>query len=290
VYLASNYLTRIYVSFFSLAPPSLSLPVNINPGDVLEVQGPPASGKTYLVYHFLASCVLPVTFGGWGKAAILFDPDASFDVFQFKKILSSRLAPRIGIESLQEIVDHSTCKLHGFHPNSTIGLAVGILYLPHYHTGCLPDSEIGMIAVDSLSAFYWSDRFSAENARFRNSRVAFTSPLQQVMTALEAFRLTHGASIVLSTWSLFSHKNPDTMPPIQHASFITAATGSPASLTHLIKLSVHDLPEYGVNDSALELDCFELLSNQDLCGDIYTSDDRVSSTPFKLSIIRESIS
>ncbi|THU91736.1 hypothetical protein K435DRAFT_144658 [Dendrothele bispora CBS 962.96] len=276
----------------SVVPPSLSLSVGINPGEVLEIQGPPASGKTHFVYHLLATCILPVNSGGRNKAAILYDLNASFDVFRFKRILSSRLRLIIGDENLQEAVGHSLKKLHIFYSKSTVDLAVDILHLSYYHTSHLPDSEIGMVAIDSLSTFYWSDRFTSENTRSHRGRTQLTAPLQSVMAALEAFRHTHGASVVLSTWSLFPHyKLPESLldaPPLQQSSFIAAAIGGTAPLTYLIKLSVPSVPRVAADTSISELNNIEAPVSKELHGLVYSS-DVLDPTPFKFSVNEEGI-
>ncbi|KAF5374792.1 hypothetical protein D9758_000160 [Tetrapyrgos nigripes] len=263
-------------------------------GDVIEVQGPPASGKTHFVYHFLATCIIPVahhstSLCGWGKAAVVYDLDHSFDVFRFKKLLLSRLKRFVDVETAQAISNHCIQNLHVFHPHSTMDLAVNVLHLPYYHCSDLSDVEIGLVAVDPISTFYWSDRFSREN--IRSSAAPFVNPMQHVMTALEKFRITHGASIVLTTWSLSSQKPPESLlgaPPLQQSSFIAAAIAGMVSLTHLVKLSAPSVPTFDANCTFDALDDLGESSDRESSGILYTADD-AEPLPLTLSIGAETL-
>jgi len=73
---------------------------SIDRGDVLEIQGPAASGKSQLLYHLVITCIMPsryqsVNIGGWDKAAVLFDNDGTFHIESFHSILLSRLTSLI---------------------------------------------------------------------------------------------------------------------------------------------------------------------------------------------------
>lgn len=199
---------------------------SLNRGDVLEIQGPPSSGKTHLLYHLLVTCILPsshlsTNIGGWGKAAIICDTDATFDILRINQLLLSRLNHLLSFDSYanpdsaQEITKMSLEKLHIFRPMSSIQLAVTITHLPAYHAAHIPDTEIGLLAIDSISAFYWPDRFTVEQMRSapptaepRKQAPNFASPLQHVLTALQSFRLSHSPVIALINWGLIPLNEP----------------------------------------------------------------------------------
>ncbi|TFK57162.1 hypothetical protein OE88DRAFT_1596740, partial [Heliocybe sulcata] len=219
---------------------------SMNRGDVIEVQGAAGTGKTHIVYHLLATCLLPVRYsgvelGGWGKAAVVLDTENSFDILRFRQLILSRvlhiLSTRTsGSVSLNEmtltttaqcITDQCLQNLHLFTPSSSLQLAATLLHLPAYHAAHMPDSEIGLIAIDSLSSFYWVDRYTAEKARTAagtSSRSALPSvsvknPLTCVLSALQRIRLSHGPVIVYTNWGLTHVPNPDGNPPHQQGSF-----------------------------------------------------------------------
>ncbi|KAJ3750228.1 hypothetical protein DFH05DRAFT_1531800 [Lentinula detonsa] len=182
-------------------------------GDVVEIQGPPASGKSHLLYLLMCICIIPTThasisLGGWDKVVLFFDTDASFDLVRFERLLTSHLeaALNTNISTVQQLVKRSLKNLHIFRPTSSIQLAATLLCLPSYHHTKLPDSEIGILAVDSMSAFYWLDRFTAEQLRATNvpGVKELTNPLQHVITALQRFHRTHRPLVVLTNWGLTS--------------------------------------------------------------------------------------
>ncbi|OAX44726.1 hypothetical protein K503DRAFT_705270 [Rhizopogon vinicolor AM-OR11-026] len=184
-------------------------------GHVIEVQGPASSGKTHLLYHFVLLCIAPsremsMDFGGNGLAAIVYDTDASFDVARLHQLLLTRLTLVLPYnrEMTRRLAEESMQRLHIFRPNSLLQLATSLLHLPCYHTVHIPEHEIGLIAVDSVSAFYWPDRFIAEQMRNipqlarEGPDPASVHPLQHVLTALGRLRLSHAPVIVLTNWAL----------------------------------------------------------------------------------------
>ncbi|KIK71163.1 hypothetical protein GYMLUDRAFT_33297 [Collybiopsis luxurians FD-317 M1] len=189
-------------------------------GDVVEIQGPPASGKTHLLYFLIIKCVIPTTYlsislGGWDKVAVIFDTDASFDMARFERLLTSHL--KVALEAIpvsdkviELLVNQSLRNLHLFCPNSSVQLAATLLHLPSYHKNKLPEAEIGMVGLDSLSAFYWPDRFTSEQLRHTNRRsMEWDNPFRHVVTALERLHCTHKPMIIFTNWGLTQAKATD---------------------------------------------------------------------------------
>jgi DNA-repair protein XRCC2 len=149
-------------------------------------------------------------FGGNGLAAIVYDTDASFDVARLHQLLLTRLSLVLpyNMEMTRRLAEESLRRLHIFRPTSTLQLATSLLHLPSYHRTHMPDHEIGLVAVDSVSAFYWPARFIEEQMR-NIPQVAqggpdpsSVNPLQHVLTALGRLRLSHAPSIILTNWGL----------------------------------------------------------------------------------------
>ena len=200
----------------------------LNRGDVIELQGPAASGKTHFLYHMLATCLIPSQYQGkqlrgWGKSAILFDTDSKFDISRLHQLLVSRLTRLFGQEEplpamptveWDEVATQCLEHLHVFCPTSTAQLAVTLLHLPKYLSTDprFQDAEIGLLVVDSLSAFYWRDRYSLEQIRDTadsSSHAALPpNPLHHVVKALQAFRSSHRPVTLLSNWGLNAFPNP----------------------------------------------------------------------------------
>ncbi|KAH8102489.1 hypothetical protein BXZ70DRAFT_928727 [Cristinia sonorae] len=190
-------------------------------GDIIELQGPPASGKSHLVYHLVINCILPPrhthpNFTGWGRAAVVFDPDRTFDVTRLRQLLWTRIsaqgqpeqASRPTEQYLQELLDQCMRRLHVIRPTSTVQLAFSILHLSKHHAThpSLQNEALGLIAVDSMNAFYWDDRYTMEQLRGAgaplNQNSTFVPPLAHVCKALHRLRLSHAPVVVLTTRDL----------------------------------------------------------------------------------------
>ncbi|KAI0673467.1 hypothetical protein C8Q78DRAFT_1017313 [Trametes maxima] len=199
----------------------------LNRGDVVEIQGPAASGKTHLVYHMLITCLLPKTLrdvelGCWGKAAIFIDTDSKFNIRRLHELLVSRLRRFLGEEgaisetsiSLEDLAAQTLRNLHVFRPTSSAQLAITLLHLPNYHASepRLQDMEIGLLAIDTMSAFYWRDRYTLEQLRDAVDDSSRgnppPNPLLHALKALAKFRTSHRTVILMTNWGLNPLEKP----------------------------------------------------------------------------------
>ncbi|KAJ7786434.1 hypothetical protein B0H16DRAFT_1708600 [Mycena metata] len=249
----SESLFSLLTSIRTTAPPPPVLIPKFGPlhwGDVLEIQGPSGSGKTQLLYSLLATCLIPtshkfISLGGWGKAAVVFDTEGTFDMRKFRVLLITRLARALSrsndsSDDTQLLAEMALRKLHIFRPVSTAQLAISICNLPAYQTARMPDADIALVAVDSLSAFYWPDRFTAEQLRPLGLSNNSSTPLQHVFSALQRFRISHNPITVLTNWALnpTDSSSPANGPgPIfykQHLPLFPALPDSAAVSSHSI--------------------------------------------------------
>lgn len=197
--------------------------IPLNRGDVVEIQGPAASGKSHLIYHLLATCILPPSFdsadiGGWACAAVLVDADGKFSIKRFRHLLLARLskcissglsAPSSDSHELEELAIQCLSRLHVVRPQSSTQAASTLMHLPEYHSAhpSLRSEEIGLLAIDSLSAFYWIDRFLAEQWRSVDHPSSADptepiSPMRQITIALQRVRTSRGPLTILANWGL----------------------------------------------------------------------------------------
>lgn len=198
----------IAISLFDDHPP-------IGRGDVVEVQGPASSGKTHLLYQLLLSCILPRARSSstssspadQGTSAIIYDLDFSFDMLRFRCTLAKRISclfPMFGATEHAELVQASLRRLHIFRPRSQSQLAASLKYLPSYHATRMPENEIGFLAIDSISAYYWPERlreeqmhhFAPEKARNRSDTLC------NVLAALGDVIQLYSPVVVLTNWGL----------------------------------------------------------------------------------------
>ncbi|KAG5654801.1 hypothetical protein H0H81_003809 [Sphagnurus paluster] len=221
--LGLSHIRALDAHLFSTArSPSPQSP--FNRGDVIEIQGASASGKTHLLYYLLIVCVTPSgAAGGWAKAGIVFDMDHSFDIIRFKHLLTRRLTCLLGHSPslIESIAQRSLHRLRIFRPTSSSQLAISLSRLASYHSSHLANEEIGMVAIDSMSAHYWPDRFVAEQMRtatpqHRKDANNYVSPLQHVLLQIESFRHTHGPLTVMTNWGLHPVNNSTPVVYRQH--------------------------------------------------------------------------
>ncbi|KAI0051722.1 hypothetical protein FA95DRAFT_1455808, partial [Auriscalpium vulgare] len=205
-------------------------------GDLVEIQGPPSSGKTHLLCHLVGTCVLPTSVGGWNKAAILFDVDGTLDVVRIRHLLHTRILrarppttddDRNAGQS-SKLLSQALRNFRIFRPSSSLQLAATLSNLQTYHAEDMPSSELALLAIDSMSAFYWTDRFAAEDRRAPPPGISKSSTpssaqnaLHVILEALQRIRTSHGPVIALTNWGL--------SPQHSHG----AAAGLPAYKRHL---------------------------------------------------------
>lgn len=217
-----------------------SLPYNpsttssLNRGDVIEIQGPSSSGKTHFLYHLTMNCILPnevvltsidgspkfscmLSIGGWNKGAIIVDTDDHWSTSRLHHLILCRLAHLLppGQQtlrpSLEELTNESLKNLHIFRPTSSISLAATLLHLPAYHIKHMPEAEIALLMIDSVSAFYWTDRLATE--KLHGAKDGNSSPLNHFLTSLQRFRLSYGPVTVLTNWGLSPVSKPSSEAP-----------------------------------------------------------------------------
>ncbi|KLO20245.1 hypothetical protein SCHPADRAFT_816754, partial [Schizopora paradoxa] len=216
--------------------PSLVSP--LNRGDVLEIQGPPASGKTQLNYHLVMNCILPRELllmnggphfrlstdqgheiGGWGRGAVVLDCDGRWDVSKLKHMLYNRLLKEQqklkGAElasPTDELVLECLKRVHIFKPRSTLSMACTILRLPQYHAQHMGSLEIALLVVDPISSFYWQDKLFVEQKRNADDNKDPTYPMDHFLTTLQNFRLVYGPVIIMANWGLWPLSNQGPSP------------------------------------------------------------------------------
>lgn len=180
----------------------------------------------------------------------MYDADQTFDVKRLYQLMHSRVergsrSQRADID-VHVVVMTALRNLRLFPVASTMQLAASISSLPTYHAQHLPTSEIALIAIDSMSAFYWQDRFTGEKRRPRNTTRPYGqmdsidgSTLHRVLISLEKIRVTHGPVVVLTNWGI----HVDTSSKLfykQHLSVFPELPPHPAgaypALTHRIAL------------------------------------------------------
>jgi DNA-repair protein XRCC2 len=194
--------------------------LGLHPGDVLEIQGPAATGKTALLYHLVVDYIIPPSMRHSSheqieaavrhKGVIVFDTDNCFDLAHLRHVLSSRLAKMLSHLASDSIEITSLCQIclegvHLFFPTTSLQMAIALNHLLKYHAQSMPDRKIGLVAIDSISSFFWPDRFAAEQTRAVSKNKTSLSPgtsLFHIFNQLERIRTSLRSIIVYTNWGL----------------------------------------------------------------------------------------
>ncbi|KAF2983671.1 hypothetical protein EK904_005599 [Melospiza melodia maxima] len=119
-------------------------------GDVIEFHGPEGTGKTEMLYHLLARCILAKAQGGLEVEVMFVDTDYHFDMLRLVTILENRLA-----QGTEEMIKQCLGRLFLVSCSSSTQLLLTLYSLENLF--CAHPS-LCVLILDSLSAFYWIDR------------------------------------------------------------------------------------------------------------------------------------
>lgn len=88
-----------------------------------------------------------------GREIIYIDCDGRFDILRFKEMMRRQTTSD---QSVEQALSH----VHIFRPHSAACLISTLKYIPEYLFSLSHSKPLGMVLVDSISAFYWNDRTS----------------------------------------------------------------------------------------------------------------------------------
>ncbi|XP_069933398.1 DNA repair protein XRCC2 isoform X1 [Oryctolagus cuniculus] len=118
--------------------------------DILEFHGPEGTGKTEMLYHLTARCILPKSEGGLEIEVLFIDTDYHFDMLRLVTILEHRLS-----QSSEDIIKYCLGRFYLVYCSSSTQL---LLTLYSLETMFCSHPSLCLLILDSLSVFYWIDR------------------------------------------------------------------------------------------------------------------------------------
>lgn len=139
------------------------------PGEIVEICGDTGSGKTIHTMEFIAQAVIPVEYGGKGAGVIVIDTNSNFHVPNLlakileKHIVHSRSLTckstdtedlRDATSNVEDVVLDAMKKIVFFKCYSGVEFDLTLVYCSSYLT---THSDIGLMVIDSIANFYWSD-------------------------------------------------------------------------------------------------------------------------------------
>lgn len=217
----------------------------------------PGGGKTHLLYHLCAQAVLPSHLNGKQACVIVVDTDGKFAVSrlaaQIQHLLRTRYPDLFNAEGTQENLDDETLTalkhVHIFRPQSLASTVATLDFLPNYLFNSTRhhsfDRQVGFIAIDTASAFYWQDRAETEDAAFLASTAATTgskppppqSGYVNLASSLKSASRTFDCPVIITSWYL------SPLPPSnQHSQNSRSFRAQLPALQPDLRLVVHRLP------------------------------------------------
>ncbi|XP_055038618.1 DNA repair protein XRCC2 [Misgurnus anguillicaudatus] len=167
-------------------------------GDIVEFNGMEGTGKTETLYHLITRCIMPVQSGGLEVGVVFIDTDYHFDMLRLVSILEGRLDEHskegYGCENEPEEVCSCLRRLSVVHCNSSAQLLLTLHYLENSFT---IQSFPALLVIDSISAFYWVDRYSGGD-----SIVFQEANLKKCTNLLDKLRKNYGIVIFATTHAI----------------------------------------------------------------------------------------
>uniref|UniRef100_A0A665U1R8 RecA family profile 1 domain-containing protein n=1 Tax=Echeneis naucrates TaxID=173247 RepID=A0A665U1R8_ECHNA len=124
-------------------------------GEVVELYGMEGTGKTELLYHLLCRCVLPNAAGGLEVDVVFVDTDYSLDMLRLVSILETLPTSSPLASSEEAVLRSCLSRLLVVHCSSSSQLLLTLHFL---ETSLSSRPSLGLLLIDSISAFYWLDR------------------------------------------------------------------------------------------------------------------------------------
>lgn len=177
-----------------VARPSLAgledtlFPGGPGPKEVVEVGGDPGCGKTLLLTQMVARCVLPhiwegIETGGLATGVVLLDTDHHFQMYKLISMMESRMAGcGFTVTQLEEIVKDSLGRLTVYEVADSRQLVATLFSA---QTVVSTRTDIGLVLLDSVCAFYWHDAMTAGTKKMD---VYAKNTLKTVQKALGDFK------------------------------------------------------------------------------------------------------
>uniref|UniRef100_A0A1J3K803 DNA repair protein XRCC2-like protein n=1 Tax=Noccaea caerulescens TaxID=107243 RepID=A0A1J3K803_NOCCA len=222
---------------FLLLPPLHRVPLRA--GNVVEITGASPSAKTQILIQAAISCILPKTwkgihYGGLGKLVIFLDLDCRFDVLRLSEMLKHRLlqANRSGngawwqleasnVKNSRYTQDKSntvydeevyvSCMKRFVYVRCYDSLQLlSTLKTLHYRIrqqeAC--GNQVGVLMIDSIGAFHWTDRLSSSLALEKDKRksLSLTNVVETIVQELKKLLQVHSLVVIATKATIYEEK------------------------------------------------------------------------------------
>lgn len=133
------------------------------PSQIIEITGAEGTGKTLLVTDFLARCLLPKShvdnqLPGRNCGALIINTNHHFDLFKLAELLQHHIKTNcktLNSNTIQDIIKESLKNLTVINCYTNEQFQAALLNLESL---ILQQTNIGLLIVDTIAAFYWLER------------------------------------------------------------------------------------------------------------------------------------
>ncbi|XP_055520159.1 DNA repair protein XRCC2 isoform X2 [Leucoraja erinacea] len=172
----------------------------LNHGNTVEFHGPEGAGKTEMLYHLVASCILPESKGGLQVEVVFVDTECHFDMLRLVTVLEHCLA-----QSTEESVKQCLGRLFIVHCSSSTQL---LLLFQSLESMVCSHPALCLLIVDSMSAFYWIDRLSGGESFSQQE-----ANLRRCVECLENLLSEYQLVLIATTQALMRGRDPEAARP-----------------------------------------------------------------------------
>ncbi|CAN6970499.1 unnamed protein product [Brassica rapa subsp. trilocularis] len=220
---------------FLLLPPLHRVPLRA--GNVVEITGSSPTAKTQILIQAAITCILPKTwngvhYGGLEKLVLFLDLDCRFDVLRLSDMLKHRLleAYRIGNGAWWQL-EESNVKTQDkskivYDEELYVSCMKRFLYLRCYDSLELLStlktlhyrirlqeacgSQVGVLMIDSIGAFHWTDRLSSSLALDKNNRksLSLTNVVETIVQEMKKLMQVHSLVVIATKATIYEEKYP----------------------------------------------------------------------------------
>lgn len=156
-------------------------PEGLGRKQTVEINGDPGSGKTLLLTQLIAACILPLEYNGLDIIVLLINADHHFQLRKLTKIMKKHLKISDKSEFLddtktEEIIELSLKNLLIINCTNYHQFICHLYSLPSILSS---NNKIGIVALDSISAFYWQARETEKHLSLSSHTSNILKTIQQ---------------------------------------------------------------------------------------------------------------
>lgn len=162
------------------------------PGQIIEITGDEATGKTLLATDLLARCLLPKTYKetrlpGKDCGALFINTNHHFDVFKLAEVLQHYIRSScrsLKSDAIQGIIKESLKNLTVINCYTNEQFQATLLNLESI---VLQETNISLLIVDTVAAFYWIQRI--------HSSVSYSAHYSLIINSLKNLASKFGITV-----------------------------------------------------------------------------------------------